>query len=163
MAAYRRVYDSRHLQADCQEPGSVPEPYARHSGMGYLYLLPYCSNVLVVEGGVRVARRRAAARKMKQLKNASKDIDDLDNEDDLDDVYSDFNGNASALSALSAYRPIVTIRGGFRSKYLRGHGSFPSVSSSLPSPPLRLFPLFIPSLFTFPLPLSLEVGSLKYS
>jgi len=27
MAAYRRVYDSRHLQADCQEPGSVPEPY----------------------------------------------------------------------------------------------------------------------------------------
>jgi len=28
MAAYRRVYDSRHLQADCQEPGSVPESYA---------------------------------------------------------------------------------------------------------------------------------------
>jgi len=27
--AYRRVYDSRHLQADCQEPGSAPEPYAR--------------------------------------------------------------------------------------------------------------------------------------
>ena len=26
MAAYRRVYDSRHLQADCQEPGSTPEP-----------------------------------------------------------------------------------------------------------------------------------------
>ena len=23
MAAYRRVYDSRHLQADCQEPGFV--------------------------------------------------------------------------------------------------------------------------------------------
>jgi len=22
------VYDSRHLQADCQEPGSAPEPYA---------------------------------------------------------------------------------------------------------------------------------------
>ena len=22
MAAYRRVYDARHLQADCQEPGS---------------------------------------------------------------------------------------------------------------------------------------------
>jgi len=22
-------YDSRHLQADCQEPGSAPEPYAR--------------------------------------------------------------------------------------------------------------------------------------
>ena len=26
MAAYRRVYDSHHLQADCQEPGSAPEP-----------------------------------------------------------------------------------------------------------------------------------------
>ena len=24
MAAYRRVYDSRHLQADYQEPGSAP-------------------------------------------------------------------------------------------------------------------------------------------
>jgi len=29
MAAYRRVYDSHHLQADCREPGSAPEPYAR--------------------------------------------------------------------------------------------------------------------------------------
>jgi len=38
MAAYSRVYDSRHLQADCQEPGSAPEPYARQSSMGYLYL-----------------------------------------------------------------------------------------------------------------------------
>jgi len=26
MAAYRRVYDSRHLQAHCREPGSAPEP-----------------------------------------------------------------------------------------------------------------------------------------
>jgi len=26
MAVYRRVYDSRHLQADCQEPGSAPGP-----------------------------------------------------------------------------------------------------------------------------------------
>jgi len=26
---HRRVYDSGHLQADCQEPGSAPEPYAR--------------------------------------------------------------------------------------------------------------------------------------
>ena len=34
MAAYRRVYDSCHLQADCQEPGSAPEPYARQSSMG---------------------------------------------------------------------------------------------------------------------------------
>jgi len=41
MAAYRRTYDSRHLQADCQEPGSAPEPYARQSSMGYLYLFMY--------------------------------------------------------------------------------------------------------------------------
>ena len=27
MAAYRRVYDSRHLQADCQGTRSAPEPY----------------------------------------------------------------------------------------------------------------------------------------
>ena len=41
MAAYRRVYDSRNLQADCQEPGSAPEPYARQSSMGYLYLFTF--------------------------------------------------------------------------------------------------------------------------
>jgi len=29
MTAYRRVYDSRHLQADYQEPGSTPEPYTQ--------------------------------------------------------------------------------------------------------------------------------------
>ena len=40
MAANRRVYDSRHLQADCQEPGLAPELYALQSSMGYLYLLP---------------------------------------------------------------------------------------------------------------------------
>jgi len=38
MAVYRRVYDSRHLQVDCQEPGSVPEIYARYSSMSYIYL-----------------------------------------------------------------------------------------------------------------------------
>ena len=42
MAAYRRVYDSRHLQANCQEPWSAPEPYTRQSSMGYLYLLCPC-------------------------------------------------------------------------------------------------------------------------
>jgi len=36
MAAYRRVYDSRYLQADCQEPGSAAEPCARQSSMGYI-------------------------------------------------------------------------------------------------------------------------------
>jgi len=29
MAAYHQVYDSHHLQADCQEPGSAQEAYAR--------------------------------------------------------------------------------------------------------------------------------------
>ena len=31
MAAYRRVYDSCRLQADCREPGPAAEPYARQS------------------------------------------------------------------------------------------------------------------------------------
>ena len=38
MAAYRLVYDSHHLQADCEESGSAPEPYARQSSMGYHYI-----------------------------------------------------------------------------------------------------------------------------
>ena len=43
MAAYRRVYDSRHLQADCQESGSAAEPYARQSSTVYRYLFYTCS------------------------------------------------------------------------------------------------------------------------
>jgi len=38
MEAYRWV-GSRHLQTDCQEPGSAPEHYARQSSTGYLYIL----------------------------------------------------------------------------------------------------------------------------
>ena len=41
MAAYRRVYDSRHLHADSHEPGSAPEPYAR---MRYLYTVGLCTS-----------------------------------------------------------------------------------------------------------------------
>jgi len=41
MTAYRRVNDSRHMLADCQEPGSAPEPYARQSSVGCLYLYLY--------------------------------------------------------------------------------------------------------------------------
>ena len=37
MAAYHRVYDSRHLQADCQEPG-----LAGQLSTGYLYCLALC-------------------------------------------------------------------------------------------------------------------------
>ena len=44
MADYRRVYDSRNLQADCQEPGSAPEPYALYSSMGYIYLFTLTGN-----------------------------------------------------------------------------------------------------------------------
>jgi len=43
MAAYRRVYDSRHPQADCQEPGSAPEPCARQSSTGCLYFFYFTS------------------------------------------------------------------------------------------------------------------------
>jgi len=32
------VYDSCHMQADCQEPGSAPELYAVQLSTGYLYL-----------------------------------------------------------------------------------------------------------------------------
>jgi len=45
MAAYSRVYFLLHLQADCQEPGSAPEPYARYSSVvAHLYLF-YFSGV----------------------------------------------------------------------------------------------------------------------
>ena len=37
MAAYRRFCDSRHMQADCQEPRSALERDARQSSMGYLF------------------------------------------------------------------------------------------------------------------------------
>jgi len=39
MAAYRRVYDSCHLQADCQEPESAPDSYARLSSMATVTFL----------------------------------------------------------------------------------------------------------------------------
>ena len=63
MAAYRRVYDLRYLQADYQEPGSAPEPYARYSSMGYLYLylllyLLMYTYMHVVHGSTRVSPKR---------------------------------------------------------------------------------------------------------
>ena len=45
MAAYCWVYDSCHLQADCQVQGSAPEPYARQSSKGYL--LPLMNNFCI--------------------------------------------------------------------------------------------------------------------
>jgi len=47
MAACRLVYDSRHLQADCQEPGPAPEFYAWQSSMGYFYL--FSGNSFIVQ------------------------------------------------------------------------------------------------------------------
>ena len=41
MSAYRRVNDSRHLQADCKEPD---QPHARQSSMGYLFTPPPFKN-----------------------------------------------------------------------------------------------------------------------
>ena len=45
MTAHRRVYDSHHLQSDCQEPGSAPEPYTWRSSKGYLYLFTFSYGV----------------------------------------------------------------------------------------------------------------------
>jgi len=50
MAAYRWVYDSRHLQADCQEPGSAPEPYARQIEYGLPLPLPFNAMGLIFSG-----------------------------------------------------------------------------------------------------------------
>jgi len=46
MAAYRRVYDSRHLQADCQEPGPAPARTLR-SAMDYGLPLPVFPSYLI--------------------------------------------------------------------------------------------------------------------
>jgi len=48
MAACCRVYDSPHLQADCQEPESFPEPSARQSSMGYLDLFTHMNCLMTV-------------------------------------------------------------------------------------------------------------------
>jgi len=53
MAAYHRVYDSRHLQTDCQELGSAPEPCAWHE-----YGLPFTFFTMVVSSlQVRLLKR----------------------------------------------------------------------------------------------------------
>ena len=53
MAAYRRVYDSRHLQADCQEPGSAPNPML--SNRAWATFTFYLSTELMGVAGRRVA------------------------------------------------------------------------------------------------------------
>jgi len=34
-------------EADCQEPGSAPEPYARQSSIGYVYLYLFTNAMLL--------------------------------------------------------------------------------------------------------------------
>ena len=48
-----QVYDSRHLPTDCQEPGSAPEPYARQSSMGYIYLIRHLKRLALGLGCAR--------------------------------------------------------------------------------------------------------------
>jgi len=51
MAAYRRVYDSRHLQADYQERGSAPEPYASGNRVWATFRgLPFYRAMLCIRG-----------------------------------------------------------------------------------------------------------------
>jgi len=47
MAAYRRVYDSRQLRADCQETGSTAESYNRQSSMGYTFIFSIQHNAAI--------------------------------------------------------------------------------------------------------------------
>ena len=49
MTAYRRVYDSRHLQADCQEPGSAPERSVIEHGLplGDLLTVYYAERLIM--------------------------------------------------------------------------------------------------------------------
>jgi len=48
MPAYRRVYDSHHLQADCQELGSAPEANARQASTGYLFYTGESKSVTII-------------------------------------------------------------------------------------------------------------------
>ena len=62
MAAYPRVYDSRHLQADCQELGSAPEPYTWQLSTGCLYLfIPLSATLRLFTNGADVAGPEAVS------------------------------------------------------------------------------------------------------
>ena len=82
MAAYRRVYDSHHLQADCQELGSAPEPYARLSSMGCLFYTPV--NFRSTGTGVLCQlsldqRTRRSSQRLSELSQISASRVDLEN------------------------------------------------------------------------------------
>ena len=69
MAVYRRVDDSRHLQADCQEPGLAPRPYARQPNAGYLFLSEWVCVRLstIISSELNVRSSAAFARKPRLL------------------------------------------------------------------------------------------------
>ena len=71
MAAYRQVYDSYHLQADCQEPGSAPEPYAlQSSSFNFFTELPCFLQVNDCQ--YRLLKTRICSFKTKTFKIVSK-------------------------------------------------------------------------------------------
>jgi len=74
MAAYRRVYDSSHLQADCQEPGSVRE---RLKGFGHILY------------AARLYRLKAETLELRRLKH------------DLTTMFSIIRGFVIAFFAMS--------------------------------------------------------------
>ena len=58
MAAYRRVYDSRHLQAGCQEPGSAPEPLGNRVWATLTFLVTVARKCAVVSYGMGYTDRQ---------------------------------------------------------------------------------------------------------
>jgi len=70
LAYYCQVYDSRHLQADCQEPGSAPESYARQSSKGYLYL-PTKGSLKRIHNAKKHSHKKSNKRWQKQERRVS--------------------------------------------------------------------------------------------
>jgi len=75
MAAYRLVYDSRHLQADGREPGSAPEPHTRQSSIVWVQFQQTIgrddfARSLHVSQGLRSFKREQAVSEM--FKNRTK-------------------------------------------------------------------------------------------
>ena len=58
MAAYRRVYDSRRLQADCQEPGSAP---VTEYGLPLPFFNLRTLSQTILQSCERIARKKSLA------------------------------------------------------------------------------------------------------
>ena len=59
MAAYRRVYDSRHLQADCQERDQLRNPTLGNRVRATFTFLPSCCGLCILLVAVIEAARIA--------------------------------------------------------------------------------------------------------